>query len=199
MLRRTSLLGLFVYLSAPTLALAHTGHPTHSFLAGALHPLSGMDHLLAMLAVGLLAGCSAGRLRWALPASFMAAMIVGAAIGASGVDVPFVEVAIALSLVSFGAALVWRQTSRAPLLLAVSSVFALFHGHAHGAEMEPALSAALYAAGFIVATALLHVCGVLLATAMTRRASQPMLARLSGSAIATVGVASLGVLVVAPM
>jgi len=199
MLRRTSLLGLFSCLSLPATALAHTGGVTHSFLAGALHPLSGLDHLLAMLAVGLLAGCSTGRLRWGLPASFVTAMVVGAAIGVQGVDVPSVELGIALSLVAFGAALVWKQTLGAPMLVALTAGFALFHGHAHGTEMGVNLSAALYAVGFVLSTALLHTFGVLLATKMFAAGRQRTLVRWGGSAIAAVGVGSLGVLLVAPM
>jgi urease accessory protein len=199
MLRRTSLLGLFLCVSLPATALAHTGGTAHSFLAGALHPLSGLDHLLAMLAVGLLAGCSAGRLRWGLPVSFVTAMVVGAALGAGGVNVPFIEIGIALSLVGLGAALVMKQTFRAPALIAMTAGFALFHGHVHGTEMGANFSAASYGLGFVLATALLHTFGVLLATRMLLPVSQPMLVRWSGSAIAAVGVASLGLLVLAPM
>ncbi|WP_129648987.1 HupE/UreJ family protein [Peristeroidobacter agariperforans] len=198
MLRRTSLLGSFLYLSLPATALAHTGHATHSFLAGVLHPLGGLDHLLAMLAVGLLAGCSAGRLRWGLPASFVMAMIVGAMIGAGGVEAPFIEIGIALSLVAFGAALVWKQTFRAPVLLALTAGFALFHGHAHGAEMGVDLSAASYGTGFVLATALLHALGMLLATRMVQSGQLLSLVRWGGSAIAAVGAASLALLLVIP-
>lgn len=199
MLRRTSLPGLLLCLSLPATALAHTGVAAHSFLAGALHPLGGLDHLLAMLAVGLLAGCSGGRLRWGLPASFVMAMIVGAALGASGVSVPLIEAGIALSLVAFGAALVWKPAFRAPVLVAMTAGFALFHGHAHGTEMGADLSGALYGVGFILATALLHACGVLLTTRMLLPVRQPQLVRWSGSAIAAFGVASLGFVLLAPM
>jgi len=199
MLRRTSLLGSILWLSLPVTALAHTGGATHSFLAGALHPLGGLDHLLAMLAVGVLAGCSAGRLRWGLPASFLVAMIVGAALGASGVNVPLVEAGIAVSLVAFGAALVWKQTFGAPMLVALTAGFALFHGHAHGTEMGADLSAASYGAGFVLATALLHGFGVLLATRLLLPVSQPTLIKWSGGAIAAVGVTSLGLLLALPV
>ncbi|WP_116811525.1 HupE/UreJ family protein [Steroidobacter cummioxidans] len=199
MLRRTSLPGFFLCLSLPATALAHTGGAAHSFVAGALHPLSGLDHLLAMLAVGLLAGCSGGRLRWGLPASFVTAMIVGAALGAGGVNVPLIEVGIALSLVAFGAALVLKQTFRAPMLVAMTAGFALFHGHAHGTEMGADLSVASYGVGFVLATALLHAFGVLLTTRMLLPVQQPTLVRWSGSAIAAVGVASLGLMLAAPM
>src|SRR5262245_47406910 len=87
-------LGLLMSLSLPVTAMAHPGHDTHSFIAGALHPLTGVDHLLAMLAVGLLAGCSGGRIRWGLPTTFVTAMVVGAALGMSGVHLPLIEVGI---------------------------------------------------------------------------------------------------------
>ncbi|WP_161815998.1 HupE/UreJ family protein [Steroidobacter agaridevorans] len=198
MLRRTSLLGSFLSLSLPATALAHTGHVTHSFLAGVLHPLGGLDHLLAMVAVGLLAGCSAGRLRWGLPVSFVMAMVVGAMIGAGGVDVPFIEIGIALSLVAFGTALVWKQTFRAPVLVGLTAGFALFHGHAHGAEMGADLSAASYGIGFVMSTALLHAFGVLISTRMVQSGQQLSLVRWGGSAIAAVGAVSLGFLLVIP-
>jgi urease accessory protein len=199
MLRRTSLLALISCLSLPAAALAHTDGTAHSFLAGALHPLSGLDHLLAMVAVGLLAGASAGRLRWGLPMTFVMTMIAGAALGAGGVDVPLVEVGIALSLVAFGAALISNKTLGASALIAMTAGFALFHGHAHGTEMGADLSAALYGLGFVLATAMLHAFGVLLTTRMLLPVSKPVFIRWSGSAIAAVGVASLGLILVAPM
>ena len=199
MLRRTSLFGLLPCLSLPATALAHTGGMTHSFLAGALHPLGGLDHLLAMLAVGLLAGCGAGRLRWGLPASFVMAMVAGATVGAKGVGVPFVEMGIAASLVAFGAALVWKRAFHAPMLVALTAGFALFHGHAHGMEMGVDLSATSYGLGFVLSTALLHAFGVLLATRAWVAGQQRTMARWGGSAIAAVGVGSVGVLLVVPM
>jgi urease accessory protein len=126
-------------------------------------------------------------------------MIVGAALGASGVNVPLVEAGIAVSLVAFGAALVWKQTFGAPMLVALTAGFALFHGHAHGTEMGADLSAASYGAGFVLATALLHGFGVLLATRLLLPVSQPTLIKWSGGAIAAVGVTSLGLLLALPV
>lgn len=194
MLRRNSFLGLLLCLSLPTTVVAHAGGEVHSFIAGTLHPLSGLDHLLAMLAVGLLAGCTGGRMRWGLPASFIAAMAVGAVMGANGVNVPLIEVGIAFSLVAFGSALVLKQRLRAWTLVALTAGFALFHGHAHGAEMGVDLSAATYALGFMLVTALLHAVGILLTTKRLLPLPQAMLLRYSGGAIAMVGIASLGVL-----
>jgi urease accessory protein len=178
----------------PAAAMAHPGGEAHSFLAGAVHPLGGLDHLLAMLAVGLLAGYSGGTMRWRLPASFVTAMAVGAGLGAMGVDFLFIEVGIALSLVVFGAALVSKQSLRAPMLIALTAGFALFHGHAHGTEMSANLSAMSYAVGFMLVTALLHVIGVLLTTKTLLPLPQATVLKWSGSAIAAVGVVSLGIL-----
>lgn len=213
MSRILSSFGLLLILSLPGSAMAHTGGEAHSFIAGALHPLGGLDHLLAMLAVGLLAGYSGGNMRWWLPASFVTAMAVGAVLGMTGIDVPrmdmpgmdmpgldipLIEVGIAFSLIALGSALVTKQSLRAPTLVALTAVFALFHGHAHGTEMETDVSALPYALGFMLATALLHAIGILLTTRTVLPLPQAMLLKWSGSAIAAVGVVSLGVLLVVP-
>ncbi len=187
----TVMLGLLL----PGVAMAHTGGGADSFMAGAMHPLSGLDHLLAMVAVGLIAGCGGGWMRWGLPASFVTAMAVGAVLGANAIEAPFVEAGIAVSLIAFGVALVAKQSLSARILVALTAGGALFHGHAHGTEMGTDLSAAPYAVGFMLATALLHAAGVLLTT-KTFPMPQVTLRKWSGSAIAAAGVASLCVLVV---
>lgn len=183
----------------PGVAVAHTGGEVHSFVAGVMHPLGGMDHLMAMLAVGLLAGCSGGWMRWALPASFVAAMAIGAmgaVLGANGIEARLVEVGIAFSLVAFGAALVTKRALSAPLMIVFTAGFAMFHGHAHGTEMGAGLAALPYAMGFMIATALLHATGVLLTTSRLLPLKQPTLRKWSGSAIAAAGIASLCVTIV---
>lgn len=120
----------------PTLAFAHTGvGDTHGVVHGFMHPVTGLDHILAMVTVGILAWQLGGRALWALPTAFVAAMMVGGALGVAGVDVPFVELGIALSVVVLGAAVALGV--RAPLAFAIGLVgfFAIFHGHAHGTEM----------------------------------------------------------------
>lgn len=198
MTRPKSSLVLLLCLSLPATAMAHTGAEAHSFMAGALHPLSGLDHLLAALAVGLLAGYSGGNARWWLPASFVIAMAAGAGLGASGVGVPLIEAGIALSLIAFGSALVAKHSLRTSTLVVLTAGFALFHGHAHGTEMGAGLSVLPYALGFMSATALLHAIGVLLTTKTLLPLPQATLLKWSGSAIAAVGVVSLGVLLVIP-
>jgi urease accessory protein len=185
----------FLGAALPASALAHTGGDAHGFIAGALHPLSGVDHLLAMLAVGLLAGISGGRTRWLLPASFVVAMGTGALLGASGIYLPLIEGVIALSLIVFGLALAAKRLLSAPALFALTIGFAVFHGHAHGTEMGVGLSATTYGIGFLLATALLHGVGVLLVTRSLLPLSRPTLLSWSGNAIAVVGVCSLGALI----
>ncbi|NKE46654.1 HupE/UreJ family protein [Roseomonas frigidaquae] len=167
-------------LLAPMPALAHEGGAhVHGFLAGFLHPVGGLDHVLAMVAVGLWAGLLAGRATWALPAGFLGAMVVGFGLGAGGIGLPMVEAGILASVIILGALV--AAAARFPLAAAVPlvAVFGLLHGHAHGTELggQGALG---YAAGFIVATAALHALGVFGARAITNQ----LVVRVAGVAMA---------------
>ncbi|MFO1264460.1 MAG: HupE/UreJ family protein [Rhodoferax sp.] len=142
-------------------AQAHTGHGTVGFMVGAAHPL-GLDHLLAMLAVGLWStqAWPQGEV-WKGPAAFMGAMLVAGLLGASGWELPMLEHLIALSVVLFGAMLVLgHRQLPAGLALGVIAVSGTLHGWAHGAE-APQAGFAGYAVGFLVSTAMLHTSGVL--------------------------------------
>lgn len=174
----------------PSLASAHPGAHFHVDMAdGFAHPLGGIDHLLAMLGVGLLAWRLGGRAIWAVPAAFVALMAVGGLAGFAGFELPFLETGIALSLVAFGTAIAMPQ--KLPTMAAAGLVgfFALFHGFAHGAELPAEAGAAGYAAGFLAASALLHVAGIALATFAAR--VRPTAVRFSGAAMAVAGVALL--------
>lgn len=142
-------------------AEAHTfGATGAGFVEGLTHPLGGLDHLLAMAAVGLWAAQLGGRACWLVPAAFVGAMLAGGVLAMAGVPVPMVELGIAGSLLVVGAmvaAAVRLPVGPGALLV---GVFALFHGHAHGAEMPAAASAGLYAAGFVLATVVLHGIGL---------------------------------------
>ncbi|MBN9316678.1 MAG: HupE/UreJ family protein [Devosia sp.] len=145
----------------PTAAFAHTGHgDTAGFIHGFMHPVGGLDHVLAMLAVGVFAYVLGGRALWLVPLSFVAMMAVGFLLGVGRVDVPFVELGIALSSVVIGGAAALGRPLPVAAASALVGVFAIFHGHAHGAEMPAAASGLEYAAGFIAATALLHLIGI---------------------------------------
>jgi urease accessory protein len=148
-------------LLAPLPALAHPGGDhVHGLLAGLAHPFGGLDHLAAMLAVGLWAGLLGGRARLLLPAGFLGGMVVGGLLGMGGVDLPMVEAGILASIIVLGA--LTCLTARVPLAAGVAlvGVFGLLHGHAHGTEM--AGDALTYGAGMLAASAALHGIGVLL-------------------------------------
>jgi urease accessory protein len=150
-------------LLAPSIALAHPGHGGDtSLLAGFLHPFGGLDHLLAMTVVGLFAAHLGGRALWAIPATFVAMMALGGVSGAAGISLPFVETAIALSVVIFGVMIFSGMAPPVLAAMALVGVFAIFHGHAHGTEMPVDGSGMLYGMGFMVATAMLHGFGITL-------------------------------------
>jgi urease accessory protein len=168
---------------ATPLACAHTGHGVVGAASGFAHPFAGLDHLLAMLAIGAWAAQQPGRARWAIPLAFVAAMAAGTLAGFAGYSLPAVEPMIAASVVALG--LVVAAAVRAPVSagVAVAALFALFHGHAHGMEAAGQPLAA-YLAGMILATALLHAAGY--AGGLAVRATA---LRWAGAAVAAGGVA----------
>ena len=156
-------------MAATAPALAHTGvGAAHDLAHGVLHPLTGVDHILAMVAVGLFAAHLGGRALWLVPATFVAIMAVGGAIGMSGLPIPFVETGIALSVVALGLVLMTRIAPPVGVAMALVGLFAIFHGHAHGAETPADVGALNYALGFLAATVLLHACGVGLGVSIGR-------------------------------
>ncbi len=168
----------------PSAAFAHAGHDHGpAFIAGLSHPISGADHVLAMLAVGLWAAGLGGKAVWALPATFVTAMIFGGTLGMAGTHLPLVEPMILASIIVLGAAV--GLALRLPLMamLAAVAVFGAAHGFAHGAE-GPSAGLALYALGFATATMGLHLAGIALGRGL------PALAlRASGVAVASAGLA----------
>jgi urease accessory protein len=169
---------------------AHTGGPVHGLSDGALHPLTGVDHLLAMVAVGCIAAVSVGvRRPWAIVAAFLGGMVAGGALALAGVAVPGVETAILLSVVGLGLAIALAPRADAAWLSALVAVAGLAHGSAHGAEAPTAANPVLYVVGFVAVTALLHAIGAFGGVA-TRRV--PSLRVLAGAGVATAGVLLLG-------
>jgi urease accessory protein len=157
------------FIGLPTAALAHTGvGDTSGFLHGFMHPIGGIDHILAMVAVGVFAYVLGGRALWLVPLSFVGMMAVGFLLGIGQVDVPFVELGIALSSIVIGGVAALGRPMPVVGAMALVGVFAIFHGHAHGAEMPVDASGFEYAAGFIVATALLHAVGIAAAMGVAR-------------------------------
>lgn len=174
-------------LLATRIAEAHPGHAGNGGLAGGFaHPFSGIDHILAMIAVGLLAAQIGGRALWMLPLTFVALMTGGGLMNLSGVPVPWVEQGIMASVLVLGLliAIAVKMPIAMPLFLV--GLFAICHGYAHVAEMRAGVSPAGYALGFIAATTILHGIGITLGLAARRFASH-QLVRLSGAAIAACG------------
>jgi urease accessory protein len=150
-----------VFAALPAAAFAHpqTSSAT-GFLTGFLHPMTGLDHVIAMVAVGLWGAQLGAPAIWMLPVSFPIVMAFGGFLGLVGLPVPYVEVGIALSGVLLGMAVLTE--SRPPLWIAAAliAIFAICHGHAHGAELPQGTSGLTYSIGFVVATGLLHACGI---------------------------------------
>ncbi|MDI7865031.1 HupE/UreJ family protein [Rhizobiaceae bacterium n13] len=145
----------------PSLALAHTGSTdTSGFVHGFSHPISVLDHVVAMIMVGVLAWQLGGRALWLLPATFLMVMAIGGTLGVLGIGVPFVEVGIALSVLVLGVIVALEVRAPAAVAMGIVGLFAVFHGHAHGAEMPETVEGVAYALGFVAATTVLHVAGL---------------------------------------
>lgn len=153
-------------------AFAHTRiGSTSGFIHGFSHPLSGIDHMLAMVAVGIFAANLGGRAIWALPLSFMTLMAMGGVLGIAHVSLPFVELGVALSIIVLGLAVAFQWDWPIAAAMALVGVFALFHGHAHGNEMPVDAAGLEYAVGFVLATGLLHLIGIGFGIGVARLAS----------------------------
>jgi urease accessory protein len=180
---------LLLAAAAAAPALAHTGveHAT-SFSSGFLHPLTGPDHVLAMVAVGLWAGVNGGRAVWAWPVAFVSVMLVGGALGMMGVPLPMVEPGILASVIVLG--LLVLTAARVPVVVGVLlvGVFAVLHGYAHGAELPAAAAAISFSAGFALATVLLHAAGLGIAF-LSAREGGGLQVRAAGGVVAACGVA----------
>ncbi|HTJ78769.1 MAG TPA: HupE/UreJ family protein [Rariglobus sp.] len=193
---RTLLKGFVLLAAIPAIASAHPGHDGGhgfgwDFSSGFAHPLGGWDHLLAMIAVGLWAAQLGGRARWLVPAAFVSVMTLGAILGHGGMMIAGTEQGIAASVLVLG--LLVATAARLPVALgmAVTGVFALFHGLAHGAEMPANAAGLQYGLGFVLATALLHAAGLGLGLLTARKSA--VIPQTAGAAIALVGVAMLAI------
>ena len=142
-------------------ALAHTeGDQVSGFLSGLSHPISGWDHILAMIAVGLWGALLGPPALWILPIAFPVAMAAGGMLGLLGIPLPWVEIGIAASSIVLGLLILTNMRLSLVVAIPLVMVFALFHGHAHGTELSPGADAVLYSLGFVIATGLLHALGI---------------------------------------
>jgi urease accessory protein len=158
---RTMSISAVVLMAAALPAEAHVGvGATSSFSAGFAHPLSGLDHMTVMIAVGLWAALKGGRAIWAWPLAFVGVMLAGGLLGMLHVALPFVEPGILASVVALGLLVALAVDLPVSAGVAIIGMFALLHGHAHGTEVPENVSGIEYMAGFAAATALLHALGI---------------------------------------
>ena len=175
-----------VLLAATTPAFAHPGHGAESFAAGVAHPLTGLDHIAVMVAVGLWAALKGQRALWVWPATFVGVMLIGGALGMAHVPVPFVEPGILASVVALGLLVALAVDLPVFVGALVIGVFAIFHGHAHGAEVAENVGGLKYMAGFAIATASLHAIGIGFALVMQRASLRPVI-RAAGAVCVLIG------------
>lgn len=150
---------LVLLCASPAFAHAQKGEAV-GFLTGFLHPISGVDHVLAMIAVGLWGAQLGSPALWLLPVAFPMVMAVGGMLGLMGVPLPGIEYGIALSAILLGAAVMFELRPPLGIAAALVGFFAIFHGHAHGTELPAGQSAVLYSIGFVIATGCLHAVGI---------------------------------------
>jgi len=179
-------LGTLVMLLAPALAFAHPGHEESGLVAGLSHPLGGMDHLLAMIAVGLWAAQQKGAARWALPCTFVGTMLIGGLLGFEGLELPALESGIAASVFALGLAVALAVRPPLFMAMAATALFAMFHGVAHGLELPEMSSPWGYALGFVGATATLHAAGYAVVRSLPAAAAP--IVRIAGALSAATGV-----------
>lgn len=186
-------LPILLLLATPVFAHEATG-AIDGFASGLLHPVLGLDHVVAMVAVGLWGAFLGSPALWILPVVFPLVMAIGGALGVVGIELPAVETGIALSAVVLGAMVAFA--ARPPIWVAaiIVGIFAIFHGHAHGTELPTAASPLTYSLGFVIATGLLHLCGIAFGLLANWPAGRTAV-RVGGGAIALAGVGFLSGLV----
>jgi urease accessory protein len=180
--------GMMLLAASP--ASAHTGSVAGGFLGGFAHPVFGPDHVVAMVAVGLWGAFLGPPAIWLLPVVFPLVMAFGGVMGIIGVPIPAVETGIATSAIVLG--LMVALKARPPLWVAgvLVGAFAIFHGHAHGAELPAGADAVAHSAGFVIATGLLHLCGIAFGL-LARWPAGRVAVQAAGGAIALAGIVFL--------
>jgi urease accessory protein len=178
-------------LAWPALAFAHAqAGGTISFSSGFLHPISGLDHIVAMLAVGIWGAQLGAPAIWLLPVTFPVVMAFGGFLALVGVPLPGIEIGIAISAIGLGLAVCLEAKPSLWIAALLVGVFAIFHGHAHGAELPPGANGIAYSIGFVIATGLLHATGISVGLVHRWLAGRVAL-RVAGAAIAVLGLGFL--------
>jgi urease accessory protein len=184
---KTKILITLALIFSSTNLFAHPLHNEQSgFLNGFFHPLLGLDHILAMVAVGLWAMQTGGKAKWMIPLSFVSIMTLGGVLGMNNISLPFAEIGILISVVVLGVLIL--AGAKLPVLFSsiLVGVFALCHGHSHGAEIPLAASAVTYSLGFALTTVILHLSGIGLGSLINRLSTEKIV-RFSGAMIALAG------------
>jgi urease accessory protein len=193
-MKTRAIIALFLVVAWSSVASAHTGvGDANGFVHGFSHPLNGIDHVLAMVAVGAFAAQLGGRALWLVPLTFISVVAAAGLVGMAGIGLPFVEIGIALSVIVLGLVVALQLSLPVVAAMALVGFFAIFHGHAHGAEMPESASGLAYGAGFVCATALLHAIGIGFGIGIERFGKQysQTVVQAGGGAMALTGVAIL--------
>lgn len=186
---------LLLLLLVPDLTEAHTFKGETGFASGVFHPVLGFDHLLAMLSVGIISAQIGGRSIWTVPLMFVTVMGLGGFLGMQNIPLPGVEYGIACSVLILGLA-VARGKKIHPLLAHLGvAFFAVFHGHAHGAEMPEMASPLIFSLGFLLGTAIIHLAGVSVGLVSRVIKNGPETLRYVGAGIAGIGVYIIHILI----
>jgi len=181
---------VFLFLISPDMIFAHDSTTVErfgSFIGGLAHPILGLDHLLAMLSVGIVSAQIGGRAVWTIPTTFVVVMALGGLLGLMGVGFIAVEVGIALSVLALGLVILAKQSIPVYVVMVAVGLFAVFHGYAHGAEMPDIAQPIRYALGFLTATAIIHIAGVLIGDIPGHYKYGPIVLRVLGGVIAVFG------------
>lgn len=177
-----------LWLLLPTWAMAHSSSDSLGAMSGFYHPFQGLDHLLAMLSVGIVSAQIGGRSIWTIPALFVTSMVIGGIIGLNHPDVPYVEMGVSLSVVALGLAIVFVEGRRnLMLVMCFVAFFGALHGHAHGVEAPKAASPFYYSFGFVVSTSVIHLIGVFVGWCITEQQRLKKASAFLGAAISFAG------------
>lgn len=178
---------LLAVILLPTSLFAHDFSGGGGFMSGLTHPVLGMDHLLAMISVGIVSAQLGGRAIWSVPLTFVVVMLIGGVLGMQNIYIVSVELGIAFSVFALGVAIALERKVTSIFAMAFVGFFAIFHGHAHGTEMPYLAQPALYALGFVIGTAAIHVAGVFIGMLAKKISYGSQILRFLGAAIAGIG------------
>jgi urease accessory protein len=162
-MKQITMLSILILLTLPKLAFAH-GVSGNGFYAGLLHPVGGLDHLLAMLSVGILSTQMGGKYIWTIPATFVSVMLLGGIAGFEGIDIAsiYIEHSIMLSVILLGLVIATGSHLTVILIYLFVAFFGFSHGYAHGVEMPIQANPFYFAAGFVLSTIVIHIIGVII-------------------------------------